>query len=152
MAFRIFLDANILLDFTLKRESYPAARKLMEWAVSGRVQAYITPAVVQVMCQRLLEAYGAERAKELLLALLAEVQVIDTGHEITVSALHSKMNSMEDALSYYTALHHKLDYFITRNNDLPKAAIPGLPVCTPEEFLKHNEAPLEPIKMKGGSN
>lgn len=141
MAFRIFLDANILLDFTLKRENhYTSARQLMEWAIKGRVQAYITPAVVQVMCRRLVEAYGAERAKQLLLALLAEVQVIDTGHEITVNALHSKMNNVEDALSYYTALHYKLDYFITRNNDFPKAAIPGLPVCTPEEFLKHNEA------------
>jgi predicted nucleic acid-binding protein len=147
MAFRIFLDANVLLDFTLKREgNYATARKLMEWAVKGRVQAYITPAVVQVMCQQLIAAYGAERAKELLLALLAEVQVIDTGHEITVSALHSKMSNMEDALSYYTALHHKLDYFITRNSELPKAAIPGLPVCTPEEFIQHNEAPEVSIK------
>src|SRR6516225_2021932 len=100
MAFRVFLDANILLDFTLKRSDYSAARQLMEWAVQGRVQAYITPAVVQVIGQRLALAYGAERTKELLLALLAEVQVIDTGHEITVNALHSKMTNMEDALSY----------------------------------------------------
>ena len=65
--------------------------------------------------------------------------MIDTGHEITVNALHSKMGNMEDALSYYTALHHKLDYFISRNQDLSDAAIPVLPVCTPEEFLQHNE-------------
>ena len=138
MAFRVFLDAGILLDFTLKRSDFTAARQLMEWAVKGRVQAYITPAVVQVIGQRLAAAYGAERAKELLLALLAEVQVIDTGHEITVNALHSKMDNTEDALSYYAALHHKLDYFITRNTDLSRAAIPVLPVCTPEEFIKHN--------------
>jgi predicted nucleic acid-binding protein len=138
MAFRVFLDAGILLDFTLKRSDFTAARQLMEWAVKGRVQAYITPAVVQVIGQRLAAAYGAERSKELLLALLAEVQVIDTGHEITVNALHSKMDNTQDALSYYTALHHKLDYFITRNTDLSMAAIPVLPVCTPEEFIKHN--------------
>src|SRR5258708_13629584 len=136
MAFRIFLDGNILLDFTLKRESYPATRQVVEWAVRGRVQAYITPAGVQVMCQRLVEAYGAEQAKELLLAPLAEGQVIDTGHEITVNALHSKLSNMEDALSYYTALHHNLDYFITRNNYLPKAVIPVLPLCPPAKFLK----------------
>jgi len=138
MAFRVFLDAGILLDFTLKRSDFTAARQLMEWAVKGRVQAYITPAVVQVIGQRLAAAYGAERSKELLLALLAEVQVIDTGHEITVNALHSKMDNTQDALSYYTALHHKLDYFITRNTELSMAAIPVLPVCTPEEFIKHN--------------
>ena len=139
MAFRIFLDATILLDFTLKRPDYPAARQLIEWAVKGRVQAYVTPAVVQVISQRLVEAYGAGRAKELMLALLAEVQVIDTGHEITVNALHSKMENMDDALAYYTAIHHKLDYFITRKKELSKAAIPVMPVCTPEEFLEYNK-------------
>ncbi|HLZ85645.1 MAG TPA: PIN domain-containing protein [Puia sp.] len=138
MAFRIFLDAGVLLDLTLKRETYPAARLLMEWAVKGRVQAYVTPSVVQETGRRLREAYGPERAKELLLAILAEVQVIDTGHAVAVSALHSTMSNVDDALSYYTALHHKLDYFITRSKDLSVAATPVLPVCTPEAFLEHN--------------
>ena len=73
------------------------------------------------------------------MALLAEVLVIDGGHTVAVSALHSTMGDMDEALSYYTALHHKLDYFITHDKDLPKAAIPVLPVCTPEEFLKSNQ-------------
>src|SRR5882757_2744633 len=115
MAFRIFLDAGVLLDLTLKREGYAAARQLMAWVVSGRVQAYVTPAAVQETARRCKEAYGAERAKELLLALLAEVQVIDTSHTIAVSAVLSTTYNMEDAISYYTALHHKLDYFITGN-------------------------------------
>ncbi|HEY4108916.1 PIN domain-containing protein [Puia sp.] len=138
MAFRVFLDASVLLDFTLKREGRGAARRLMEWAVNGRVQAYVTPAVMQETGRRLKEVYGAGRAKELLLAILAEVQVIDTGHAIAVSALLSTMSDVDDALAYYTALHHKLDYFITRNNELSLAATPVLPVCTPEAFLEHN--------------
>ena len=145
MAFRIFLDAGVLLDLTLKREGYPAARELMAWVVNGRVQAYVTPAVVQETARRLKEAYGAERTKELLLALLAEVQVIDTSHTIAVSAVLSTTYNMEDALSYYTALHHKLDYFITGNKELPVVYTPVLPVCTPEAFLRyHGEEP--PLK------
>lgn len=138
MAFRVFLDANILLDLTLKRREYEPARKLVEWALEGRIEAYVTPAVIQETARWLKKVYGAERAKELLLALLAEVLVIDGGHTVAVSALHSDMSDMDEALSYYTALHHKLDYFITRDKDLPRAAIPVLPVCTPEEFLKSN--------------
>jgi predicted nucleic acid-binding protein len=138
MAFRVFLDAGILLDLTLKRESYLAVRQLMEWTVSGRIQAYVTPAVLQETGRRLKRAYGPERAKELLQALLAEVLVIDSGHSVAVSALHSAMADLDDALSYYAAMHHKLDYFITRNKELPAAAIPILPVCTPEEFLASN--------------
>jgi predicted nucleic acid-binding protein len=139
MAFRVFLDANILLDFALKRPKYESARTLIEWAVQGRVEAYVTPAVIQDTSRWLKKVYGAKRAKELLLALLADVIVIDGGHTVAVSALNSDMSDLDEALSYYAALHHKLDYFITRDEDLPKAAIPVLPVCTPEEFLKSNQ-------------
>ena len=140
MAFRIFVDAEVLLDFTLKRgHAYATARQLMEWAVNGRVQIFVTSAVIQDIGKALTNAYSADQAKELLLALLAEVQMIDAGYEMTVNALHSRMGDIPEALSYYTALHHRLDYFITRDKDLSQAAIPVLPVCTPEEFLQQNE-------------
>lgn len=139
MAFRVFLDANVLLDFTLKRPAYESARKLVEWAIEGRIEAFVTAAVIQEMGRRLKQTYGAAQANELLLALLAEVSVIEAGHAVAVSALHSRMSEMDEALSYYTALHYKLDYFITHDKDLPRAAIPELPVCTPEEFLKSNQ-------------
>ena len=148
MAFRIFLDVGVLLDFTLKREGYPAARQLMAWVVSGRVQAYVTPAVVQETARRLRDAYGVDRTRELVLALLAEVRVIDTSHMIAVSALQSTIYNMEGALAYYTALHNKLDYFITCDKDLPLVYTPILPVCTPEAFVRyHREEPgLNPDK------
>ncbi len=139
MAFRVCIGEDILLDFTLKRARYAVVRKLIEWVLSGRIQAFITPAVLQAVSKRLSEVYGADQARAVLLALLAEVQVIDAGHEVVVNALHSKMGNMPAALCYYTALHHKLDYYITAEGELLKAAIPVLPVCTPEEFLAENE-------------
>jgi predicted nucleic acid-binding protein len=138
MAFRVFLDTDVLLDFTLKRDAYQAARQLMEWAVNGRVQVFITTGIVYIVSYWLTKAYGPAKARALLAALLADIQVIDIGHEITVNALHSQIGNMEQALQYYTALHHKLDYFITRDKSLDKAASPVLPVCRPEEFIKNN--------------
>jgi len=138
MAFKVFIDTDILLDFTLKRDAYDIVRKLMEWAIKGRIQLFITPSIVLIASYWLTKAYGAVKAKELLSALLADIQVIDIGHEITVNALHSQIGNMEQALQYYTALHHKLDYFITRDKSLDKAASPVLPVCRPEEFIKNN--------------
>jgi predicted nucleic acid-binding protein len=135
MAYKLFLDANILLDFTLKRNDYEVSRALVEMSVGGRVQAFITPSIVHIAGYWLTKAYGNPKAKELLLTLLADVQVIDIKYETTLSALHSKMGDIEDALQYYSALHHKLDYFITRDQGLKKAAIPVLPVCSPEEFI-----------------
>jgi|SRR5450631_4118934 len=135
MAFKIFLDADILLDFTLKRNDYEPSRALVEMSIGGRIQAFITPSVVHKVGHWLIKAYGNLKAKELLLTLLADVQVIDIQYETTLNALHSKIGDIEYALQYYTALHHKLDYFITRDKGLKKAAIPVLPVCSPEEFI-----------------
>lgn len=39
---------------------------------------------------------------------------------------------MGDALQYYTAMHHKLDYFILRDKQLQKQSIP---VYTPRDLL-----------------
>jgi predicted nucleic acid-binding protein len=136
MAFRIFLDTDVLLDFAIKKDR--AARQLMEWAVKGRVQAFITNYTVQVAGYWLTQAYGSIKAKELLAALLADVQVIDIGHAITVDALHSRIDDMDLALQYYTALHHRLDYFVTRAGVPDGTLSPVLPACSPEIFIQNN--------------
>ena len=46
------------------------------------------------------------KAKELLLALMADVIVIDISYEITLIALHYKIKDIENALQHYIALHH----------------------------------------------
>jgi predicted nucleic acid-binding protein len=48
MASKIFLDANVLLNFTLKRENYDEARRLMQKIVSGQLNAYISPPIVHI--------------------------------------------------------------------------------------------------------
>jgi len=135
MASKVFLDANILLDFTLQREGYEQSKQIIELAVNGTIQAFITPSIVHIVGYWLTKAYGNARAKELLLTLMADVTVIDLPHEIVLNALHSKINDIEDALQYYTAIHHKLDYFISRDRQLQKQSIPVLPVYTPRELL-----------------
>lgn len=136
MASRIFLDANILLDFTLKRESYPIVKQLMTRVVSSEVNAFISPSILHITGYWLTKAYGAAKTKEILLTLLADVRVIELNHEVSLHALHSKIADIEDALQYYTALHHKLDAFISRDKHLQKTAIASLPVYSPEEFLE----------------
>ncbi len=135
MASKIFLDANILLDFTLKRNEYEQSKKIITLAVNGDARAYVTPSIIHITGYWLTKAYGNPKAKELLLTLLTDIIVIDLPHEIVLNALHSKINDIEDALQYYTAIHHKLDYFISRDKRLQKQAIPVLPVYTPEKFL-----------------
>ena len=135
MASKVFIDANVLLDFTLKRAAYSEARDIIELVVNGQIQGYITPSIVHLVGYWLTKAYGASKSKELLLTLLADIHVIDIPHHVTMVALHSKINDIEDALQYYSAIHHKLDCFISLDKQLQKSSLPGLPIYTPKEFI-----------------
>lgn len=146
MAFRIFLDADVLLDFTLKRSGYSIVRRLMEWAVNGRVQVYLSSAILCEIELELRKAYGAHQAKEILLALLASAQIIDAGYETVVNALQSRVDNIAGAISYHTALHHRLDYFITWDSRLLEVANQVLPVTTPIDFLNRHAEQLTKTK------
>jgi len=138
MAFKIFLDDNVILDFTLQRDvGYENAKKIVQSVIDGKFKAYITPAIVHIAGYFLTKAHKAEIAKKLLLTLLTDITTIDIPHSITLQALHSPMHDIEDALQYYAAQHHNLDYFISR--DKPLLSFDDrdkLPVIRPKEFVK----------------
>ncbi len=48
MASKVFLEANMLLGFTFKRENYDVSKRIIELAVNGQVQAFITPPLVHI--------------------------------------------------------------------------------------------------------
>jgi len=136
MVFKVFLDANILLDLLLKRANYNNAKQVINLVVTGKVRAFVTPAIIHIAGYWLTKTYGSAKAKELLLTLLIDVRIIDIDHEITLLALHSKIDDIEDALQYYAALHNELDFFLSEDKTFQKAATPNLPVFSTEYFLK----------------
>lgn len=138
MAFKIFLDANIILDFTLRREiGYEYSKTIIQNIVNRKFTAYITPAIVHISGYYLTKARTAETAKEILLSLLADISTIDIPHAITLEALHSNMLDIEDSLQYYSAIHHNVDYFISRDKPLLKNHSPNkLPVIHPKDFIE----------------
>ena len=135
MASKLFADANILLDFTLQRAGYATAKELVRLAIDGKILLFTSPSVIHITAYWVTKAYSSQTAKQLLLSLLTDVEVIDCNHATTLMALNSKMDDIEDALQYYTALHHAIDYFISADKKFKKVAIPQLPVYTAAEFL-----------------
>jgi predicted nucleic acid-binding protein len=135
MVFKVFADANLLLDFLLKRNNYDTAHAIIKKGVEGKIQLFTTPAVMHITAYWTTKAYGNSRAKELLLALLIDVQIIDCDHVTSLVALNSEIEDIEDALQYYTALKHQTEYFISADKKLKKSAIPQLPVYSADEFL-----------------
>jgi hypothetical protein len=65
------------------------------------------------------------------------VTVLNVDDIIIQKALESGWEDFEDSVQYFTAIHNKIDYIITRNTtDYKKSSIP---VYTPTEFLSMTE-------------
>ncbi len=135
MASKSFADANLLLDFTLQRGNFLPARDIIQHTIDGNIILYTTPAVIHIVAYWITKAYGSKKAKQLLLSLLADINIIDCDHSTALIAINSSFDDIEDALQYFTALKHGLDYFISADKKLKKSAIPQLPVFTAAEFL-----------------
>jgi len=136
MAASVFLDANIILDFLLKRKDYEDARKVMVLMLEKKVKAVISPSILHIVSYWLTKAYGSAKSKDLLLLLLSDVVIIDANREVVNLALTSQIDDIEDALQYYTALHHKIDFFISRDRKFQEQALTLLPVYNLPEFLE----------------
>jgi len=136
MAFKVFLDANIVLNFALQREGYEPSKTIITWAEEGKISGFVSPTVVQICSYWIAKAYGIKKAKEIMTTLLAFTRTIDTPHEVVLAALHSSMNNIEDALQYYTALHHGMTYVISQDKAFQKAALPSLQVIFPTDFIQ----------------
>jgi predicted nucleic acid-binding protein len=135
MAFNIFLDANVILDQTLKRKEYESTRQLFQLIVNGQVSAFTSPSIIHIIGYWLTKAYGANESRQILLTLLNDVYVLELGHDVTIQALHSKILDVEDALQYHVAIYHKMDYFISLDKNLKGLGTSLLPVMTPKELL-----------------
>lgn len=135
MAVSAFLDANIILDFLLKRKDYEDARKVMVLVLEKKIKAFISPSILHIVSYWLTKAYGSAKSKDLLLLLLSDVRIIDANQEVVNLALTSQIDDIEDALQYYTAIHHKIDFFLSRDKKLKKDALTLLPVYDIPYFL-----------------
>ncbi|GEP93851.1 type II toxin-antitoxin system VapC family toxin [Chitinophaga cymbidii] len=140
MAYKLFLDANVIIDYILKRpEGYTSAKTIFESIVKGEHLAYTSPVVVHIVAHISKKILGAKQTRKIILALLNDVQVLDTHHDVIIQAMSAGWDDIEDALQYYTALYHKTDIFLSRDEGLIKKAIPSLPVYQPSVFIEQLE-------------
>ena len=97
MVSKLFLDANILLDLTLKRNGHEKARYIIELAEDNKLQLFISASIVHILGYYLIKYYGHEKAKQLIAELLIDITVIDMPHEVILTALNSQIADIEDA-------------------------------------------------------
>jgi predicted nucleic acid-binding protein len=137
MANKIYLDVNVILDYFLDRKEKVNAKFVLDEISKGNYRGYISGSIIHILSYFLERLYGTQKTKEVILSILEDFEIVDMPKEIVIQSLHSKMNDIEDALQYYVALHHNLDYFISNDKQLKKEAIPNLPVLNCAEFRNH---------------
>ena len=135
MSNRIYLDANILLDYVLERPEKESAAKILQLINSGNIKAYISSSIIHILSYVLSKNFSIEKTKEVIISIIHDIELIDMPKEIVLQSLNSKMNDIEDALQYHVALYNKIDFFISNDKKLKKEAIPALPIYTPKELM-----------------
>jgi predicted nucleic acid-binding protein len=130
----LFIDTNVLIDLIDKREPFYkdvaiifslAENKKFKLATSS-LSFVNTFYVVSKSSSGLLVLDALKKIR-----IICAISNID---EIVVDqSLISNFNDFEDAVQYFSALHHKCDIIITRNKkDFKNSEIP---VMTPMELL-----------------
>ena len=137
MASKIILDVNIIMDISLKRsDDLDELVQIYSAIVAGKFRCHITTSMIHICGHWLRKAFGLEETRKVLLTILNDLKVIDAPHDKVVASLHSNFYDIEDSLQYYTALHHNIDCFISRDKQFINSALPQLPVYHPKEFIK----------------
>jgi predicted nucleic acid-binding protein len=138
MGNKIFLDANVLLDHCLQRENYKYSKIIFNKIESGQIRAYINGSIIHILSYILSKVYGSEKTKIILEALIVDLNIVDLPKEIIIQALHSNIEDLEDALQFFSALHYKMDYLITNDNDFIKLSSSSLPIYSTAEYINND--------------
>lgn len=138
MAYKIFVDTNVYLDFLLHRGTeWEKAEAVMELAEKNFIEIFTSSSsmlnLIYIMSNYKITKQNIIAYSDTLLTYSTLVSPNNTTFR---SALLSGFADLEDAVQYYTAIHIKgIDYFITSNvKDFKKATI-QLPVLTPAQFM-----------------
>jgi hypothetical protein len=140
---KIFFDNDVILDISIERGiDIKDSVKLINMVEDDDYKGYTSSVIFTntYYIQRKLQDHNT--AINFLKKLRLIVTVLNVDDTIIQKSLESGWEDFEDSVQYFTAIHNKIDYIITRNiEDYKKSTIP---VYTPTEFLSM-------IKIKNGN-
>lgn len=131
---KVFLDTNIAIDYLSQRGLFSenAYRLFLSCERKG-YRMCISALSFTTIFYVLRKQIEHKQLLHLLLELRQILLVLPTDDIIIEKALQSKFSDFEDAVQYYTALHSKVDYIVTRNKK--DYSHSDLPVFDPTELM-----------------
>ena len=135
MAYKIFLDANVIIDLLMERkQELDAINEIFNLAEKELISLYISESIIA-------NAFYILRKEKRIdsLSVFREmcriVDILPFTKDILYQPIE-KYDDREDGLLYFLALKAKMNYFITRNVKDFTFLFPSLPVMSPTNFLK----------------
>ena len=132
---RILFDTNVILDVALAREPFHES-SLAVWnaAQMGLVNGCVTSSSLTDICYIVEKNSSAVQARMIMHDILRDLELVHVSRESALLALNPEYPDIEDAMQYHAAVANNCDAIVTRNvKDFPEG---GLPVITPDEFIK----------------
>ena len=134
MAYKLFLDTNIIIDYVQERvNELDSIKEIMYLAEIGKIELFISESIITT------SFYILQKEKIEALPVLREICKIVHTLPFSKDILYypiEKFKDIEDGLLYFLAVKNKMDYFITRNVKDFSFLFPSLPVISPTNFLK----------------
>lgn len=131
-----FVDANVLLDFLMRREPFaiPAA-ELFQLADERKIQLYCSSLSFSQVHYVLRKVVGSAQARSLLLDIADIVTIVAVDSRNVNDALHSSFADFEDVLQYFAALAEEPTIAVIVTRDPRGFAAGTLPGLSPPEAL-----------------
>lgn len=139
MAYKLFIDSDVVIDFFTDREPHAnPASELFELNELGEVKLYLSAVSINNIYYIVRKFLGNKKTLEVVEALVEMTEIIGTTKVEILQALKTGFSDYEDSVQYSSALTIKnLDAIITRNiKDYRNSTIA---VMTPLNFLKMKE-------------
>ena len=113
---QLFIDTDIILDLFAKREPfYRHSAQLFTLIDNDKIYAFTTPVVFSNLFYILSRLKSRKFAHFTLRKLRLLINIITVDEKIVDLALNSEFKDFEDAIQFYSANFHNLDFIITRN-------------------------------------
>jgi predicted nucleic acid-binding protein len=136
MAYNIFVDSDIIIDFLVERELFfKDAKLLFSFATLDKIKLHTSTLIYANVFYILRKEFPTAVVKSKLIELSKLVQIVNTTNQSIYQSFESDFSDFEDAIQYHTALESKCTFFITRNTkDYKKAK--NMRVLTAAQFCK----------------
>jgi predicted nucleic acid-binding protein len=138
MAYKIFLDANIVLDVLhADREFHEDAKELFFAIEANICSAYYSESILTIMAYVLRKKMTSSEINSIIIEFNKKINFLFCTKAQSTVAAKQNPPDFEDALLYQIALHHQMDYFVTSNlKDFNKIKSAQLPVLRAKDFNK----------------